>query len=174
VRQCLLILVGLVAGAAPAWAGDGESVATAGLGWGSYATPSEEKPEEDVSPDAGAVLTLSYDRGIGDALAWRVALAGGGYVGGGTSGTAALTAGLVYRFDVLKYVPYGVGAAGVLVTGGGPLPTDVVPVIELGGGLDVLRDRSLSYGLEVRVASWLGTTTTVTAGVRVSWHWGFF
>ncbi len=162
----------LVTSAGSARAGDGESALSASLGWATYASP--DKDNMTVHPSVGGVVAVTYERGISEALSWRVSLAGGGFAGGGTTGAGWVAGGLVYRFDVLKYVPYALVGVGGIGLGGGPLPGGVAPLLELGGGLDVLSSRDRSWGVEARLGSFAGDTTIFTVGVRRTWRWGYF
>lgn len=162
----------LALAAAPARAGDGESALSASLGWATYATPN--KDQKTVHPTVGGAVGVSYERGISEALSWRVSIAGGAFAGGGTSGAGWVTGGLVYRFDVLKYVPYAFAGVGGIGLGGGPLPGGLDPLLELGGGLDMLSSRDRSWGLEARLGSFAGSTTVFTVGVRRTWRWGYW
>jgi len=154
-------------------AGEGESALSASLGYGIWWLPGPK--DTSIGPDGGAVLGLTYERGISEALSWRVGIAGGAFLGGGISGAGWASGGLVYRFDVLKYVPYVLLAAGGVVIGGDPAPSvQLDPVVELGGGLDLLLGRSRSWGIEARVGTLAGDTTIVTVGVRGTSRWGFF
>jgi hypothetical protein len=168
---CALLL--LVAPRAAA-ASEGESALSGWLGGGTFVLPGEEE-DETIAPTAGGVGLVSYERGFSEALSWRVELSGGLYGGGGLSWSGAAAGGLVYRFDVLKYVPYALIELGVSYVGGGPVPEPVLdPVVQLGGGLDFLLGRSRSWGLEARVASFAGDTTTVSLGARYTLRWGYF
>jgi len=155
-----------------AYAGEGESALSPSLGYATYATL--DKDGKPASPDAGAMIGATYERGISEALSWRVSAVGGGFVGGGTTWAAWGAAGIVYRFDVLKYVPYVEVSGGAVLLGGGPLASGVDPLLELGGGLDWLQDRDRSFGVEIRLGSFAGDTTIFTAGVRTTWRWGYF
>jgi len=156
-------------------AGDGESAASAQLAAGTYVLPDPEDEDETITPIAGGVLVGSYERGFSEALSWRIELAAAVYGGGGVSWGAAAAGGLVYRFDVLKYVPYALLEVGGSYLDGGPIPERAIdPVVLLGGGVDVLQSRDLSYGVEARLASFAGDTTTVSIGVRVTHRWGYF
>jgi hypothetical protein len=175
VKRARVVVAGLCLGlgaSRAARAGEGESALSPSLGWATYATPGKE--DKVLSPTVGAAIGVTYERGISEALSWRVSLLGGGFVGGGTTGAAWLAGGVVYRFDVLKYVPYVEASVGGIALGGAPLPGTIDPLLELGGGLDVLSSRERSYGVEVRVGSFAGDTTIVTAGLRMTWRWGYF
>jgi hypothetical protein len=162
-----------IAAASPARAGDGERAVSLGLGYASYATPNEDG-DETLSPTAGAALAASYERGFGADTWWRADLIVGGYLGGGTAGSALATVGLTYRVDVLKYVPYVEAGIGALVRAGGPFDTGVEPALRIGGGIDWLRSRERSYGLAVAMTSFASDTTTVTVSLRSTWRWGYF
>lgn len=176
-RTCgsaLIVVAVLAALAGPARAGDGESALSLSVGYGIWSVPGEEK-DTRIGPDGGAVLGVEYERGFGEAWSWRVAAAGGGYAGGGWSGSGWAGAGIVYRFDVLKYVPYAEVSAGGVVLAGGPLAeARFEPAAEAGGGLDVLVDRELSWGLEARVGVFPGEIVIFTIGLRGTHRWGFF
>jgi len=83
-------------------------------------------------------------------------------------------AGVVFRFDVLKFVPYAFGGLGGIMAGGGPIDRGTDFVLVVGGGVDWLQSRERSLGLEARVASFGGDVTVVTFGVRGTVRWGFF
>jgi hypothetical protein len=164
----------VVAAPRRAAAGAGESGLSVTGGYASFT-------EGDVSASLGGALGAEYERGISESLAWRVGVDGAVFYAsateehdGGTSFAGRAGGGLIYLFDVLKYVPYASLGAGVSLVGGGPLATEVHPVLELGGGLDVLHDRGLSYGVWGRLASFVDDSAAFTAGVRVTWRWGYF
>jgi hypothetical protein len=157
-----------------AFADAGESALSAAIGGGTFTRPGK-KANQTIGPDAGGVVGISYERGFSESFSWRVDVQGGAYLGGGMSWSAAGAAGLVYRFDVLKYVPYGMVEVGATEVGGGPIPSAAfAPVVAVGGGADWLTSRDRSWGLEARVASFAGDTTMVTVAVRATWRWGFF
>ena len=185
------LLAGVAVLPASAHAGEGESAVSVGLGYATYIVPFG--PDESVSPTAGGILAVEYEYAFAEAFSVRLEAAGAFYAGGGLAYHALLDAGLVYRFDVLKYVPYGFAGLGASYGSGGPLsgqldddgirdcdPADagcgggLEPVLQIGLGLDVLRDRTSSWGVEARVASLLGDTTLFTVGLRGTWRWGFF
>jgi hypothetical protein len=161
-----MLAVALVSAAGPAAASDDESALSVSLAYGTYAIP-------DYNPH-GMVLGAEYERGFSDALAWRVSGGAGGYtLDGQRSYSGHLTVGLTYLFDVLKYVPYANLGVGGIVLGGG-MNTQVKGLIEIGAGLDVLHSRSFSYGVQLRFESFANQTAFFTAGLRATWHWGFF
>ena len=165
-------LLAILAMSSIAHAGDGESALSPSIGWATYATP--DKQGKSVSPDVGGAVGITYERGFSEALSWRVSIVGGGFTGGGTTWAAWGAAGFVYRFDVLAYVPYVEASIGGVALGGGRLPSGVDPVLELGAGLDWLRDRDRSWGVEGRLGSFTRDTTVLTIGVRSTWRWGYF
>lgn len=169
-RSSVWVLIALTG---TAYAGDGETAVSASAGWGTYATPN---PEEDatLSPSVGGGLAATYERGFGDYASWRVHGAGALYGGGGLAATGVVTAGLSYRVDVLRYVPYAAVGVGGMVRTGGPFETGLEPVLEIGGGVDWLRGRDRSWGAEVSITGFASDTTTVAIRVRSTWRWGFF
>jgi hypothetical protein len=134
-----------------------------------------------VTPTVGGSLAVTYEHAIGTDIALRGELVGGLFYGGHSDMQSALSyatlvdAGITYRFDVLKYVPYAFAGVGAVVTSGGPIGGTVDPVLVIGGGLDVLVDRSRSWSaIEGRLASFGGDVTVFTLGVRVTTRWGYF
>jgi hypothetical protein len=107
-----------------------------------------------VTPDVGGALAVIYEHSLGSDFSLRAELAGGLFYGGAgkdqsnTAYAALGDAGVVFRFDVLKYVPYAFGGIGVVATGGGPIDRGVDFVLAVGGGLDILASRARSYGFE--------------------------
>jgi hypothetical protein len=122
-RARLLVATSLVlpVAASRAHAGDGESALSPSLGWATYSTL--DKMGQSVSPTIGGAAGATYERGVSEALSWRVSAVGGAFAGGGTTWAAWGAAGLVYRFDVLEYVPYVEVSGGAILLGGGPLPS---------------------------------------------------
>jgi hypothetical protein len=174
VRTSLLAIAVVVALPRLAAAGDGESAASVGVGVGTFVMPGEME-DETIAPVLGGVVVGAYERGFSEALSWRIEASSGVYGGGGVSWTAAAAAGVVYRFDVLKYVPYALVEVGGVIVGGGPVPeTTLDPVLAIGGGLDLLRSRSRSWGIEARVASFARDVTTASLAVRTTRRWGYF
>jgi hypothetical protein len=172
---------GMVVGHGPARA-EGERALSASLGWATFSTvgkPVGRQAPPTLSPDIGGVLAVSYEHSVSSDVSLRGELAGGVFYGGEqamqgkTSFAAVGDAGVVYRFDVLKYVPYAFAGLGAVTVGGGPIDTGTDFVLVLGGGVDWLQSRERSYGLEARVASFGGDTTVVTFGVRGTVRWGF-
>jgi hypothetical protein len=175
-----LVLIALAAGPALA---EGERALSFGLGWATFSVPGEpvdnmEPPQ--ISPDIGGAASITYEHSISTDLSLRVEGAFGAFYGGGdekqSKGTYAglADAGAVFRFDVLKYVPYIFGGVGAVATTGGPIEGGVDFVVALGGGLDILMSRERSYGFEARLASFGGDTTVFTLGVRGTVRWGYF
>lgn len=162
---------------AAAHAGEGETAVSAGLGLGTWVAPNpdEDAEEETISATAGGVAQVVYEKSFSEALSWRLDAWGGLYTGGGTSYGGVVAGGLVYRFDVLKYVPYAIIELGGQVLSGGALAeTTLDPVLQVGGGLDVLRSRQSSWGVELRIGGFAGDTVTTSLGFRVTRRWGYF
>ncbi len=179
-----ILVLGVVLGAHPRAAhADNERALSASLAWATFSVPGEatgnmEPPQ--ITPDIGGALAVSYEHALGSEVSLRFELAGGLFHGGGeedqpqTSYLGLADAGAVYRFDVLKYVPYVFGGVGAVARGGGPLEGGVDFVLVVGGGLDVLVSRAWSYGIEARLASFGGDVTVFTLGIRGTHRWGYF
>ena len=178
----LCAAIGVLALAAPARA-DGDRALSVGLGWATFSTPGKKANNQEppaVSPDWGLSAALIYEHGISTDLSLRGELVGNTFSGGTTdkkqdaqSYAVVADAGVVFRFDVLRYVPYAFGGAGAVASTGGPLGASGL-VVAIGGGLDVLVNRNRSVGVELRLASFGTDLTVVTANLRVSSRWGFF
>jgi hypothetical protein len=173
-----LVFVAVLGGVAH---GDGERAVSAGVGWATFsalgkATGKQAPPS--LSPDIGGMLAVSYEQAISSDISLRAELAGGVFYGGGdamqsrTSYASLGDAGAVFRFDVLKVVPYVFGGLGGVVAGGGPIDRGADFVLVVGGGVDWLTSRERSLGLEARIASFGGDITVVTFGVRGTLRWG--
>ena len=161
--------------------GEGERALSASLGWATFSAPGKPMGKQappTSSPDIGGALGVSYEYSISTDLALRAELAGGVFHGGGqamqsqTSYASLGDAGAVFRFDVLKVVPYLFGGLGGVVSGGGPIDRGADFVLVVGGGVDWLTSRERSIGLEARIASFGGDITLVTFGVRGTLRWG--
>jgi len=178
----LVTLAASCALAAPARA-DGERALSLGVGWATFSTPGKKTGmtvPPAVSPEVGGSLSVIYEQAIGSDFSLRGELAGGMFYGGGSSGQSNTSyaglgdVGAVYRFDVLKYVPYAFGGVGGVVSTGGPLDHGAELVLAVGGGLDVLASLSRSWGFEGRLASFGGDITIFTLSVRGTTRWGYF
>ena len=130
---------------------------------------------------SGGALAVTYEHAIGTDFALRGELAGGLFHGGQREDQSPISyavladAGVVFRFDVLKYVPYAFGGlGGGRRPRGGPIDSGVDFVLAVGGGLDVLVSRARSWGVEARLASFGGDVTVFTFGVRGTSRWGYF
>lgn len=177
-----LALVTLLAAGSVARAED-ERALSLGLGYGTFSVPG--RPEDNMEPPAlsptgGGSLAVIHERMIGTDVGLRGEAVGSLFYGGEQKGQSALSfagladAGIVFRFDILKYVPYAFAGAGAVWSTGGPIDRGVDFVLVVGGGLDYLRDRHRSYGVELRLASFGGDVTVFTAGLRATQRWGFF
>lgn len=168
--------------ATPAWA-ENERALSLGLGWATFSVPGKAMGNQtppDITPDVGGALAVTYEQAIGTDVALRGELTGGLFYGGAgknqsnLSGAGLVDAGITFRFDVLKYVPYAFGGVGGVVSGGGPIDKGVDFVLVVGGGLDVLQSRSRSWGIEGKLASFGGDITLLTVGLRGTIRWGYF
>jgi hypothetical protein len=175
-----LALVACSAGVAHA---DSERALSVGLGWATFSVPGEatgDMPPPSITPTYGGALAVSYEHAIGSDVGLRAELAGGVFYGGNgedqspTSYAGLADAGVVFRFDVLKYVPYAFGGLGAVAATGGPIDSNLDLVLVVGGGVDWLVSRSRSYGLEGRLASFGGDVTVFTLGFRATTRWGYF
>jgi hypothetical protein len=155
---------------------------SAGVGWATYSTlgppPMPDKAPPTITSSRGLHLQGTYEHGVSPEVSLRAELAAAAFLDESRSYLGLGDVGAVYRFDVVRYVPYGFVGVGVVVAVGDPIDDGgdpiVDPVIVLGGGLDVLRSRTQSWGIEGRLASFAGDTTVFTLGVRGSVRWGFF
>jgi hypothetical protein len=179
VRCSALLIVAVIGSTAHA---DGDRALSAGLGWATFSTtgkPVGKQAPPALSPDFGGVFAVSYEQSFSTDVGLRTELAGGAFYGGqqamqGKTSYAVLgDAGVVFRFDVLKFVPYAFGGIGGVVAGGGPIDRGADFVLVIGGGVDWLQSRERSLGLEARVASFGGDITVVTFGIRGTTRWGF-
>ena len=177
-RLAPLVIVVLGAGVARA---DGERALSVGVSWATYSAlgkPVGKQAPPTLSPDAGGMLIASYEVAISADVALRGELAGGVFHGGNQAMQSAWSyaslgdAGAVFRFDVVKVVPYLFGGVGGVVSGGGPIDRGVDFVLVAGGGVDWLYSRERSIGAEVRIASFGGDITLATFGVRGTLRWG--
>lgn len=162
---------------------DGEQAFSVGTGWATFSTTGKKvgtMQPPALSPDIGGSVALMYEREVSTDLSLRVEGAGAVFSGGNekkettTSWAGVADVGAVFRFDVLKYVPYGFGGIGGVIAGGGPIDNKSDLVIVVGGGLDWLQSRDCSTGFDVRIASFGGNITVMTAGLRGTYRWGFF
>jgi hypothetical protein len=179
----------LAAVATAAWGGvaraESEQALSAGVGWATFSTVGEKMGNMEppaLAPDWGGSLAVIYERAVGTDLLLRGELVGGLFYGGTDpkqanqpklSGAVLGDAGVALRFDVLKYVPYAFAGLGAVYSGGGPIASSTDFVLVFGGGLDWLRSRQRSVGVEARLASFAGDITVLTIGVRGTTRWGF-
>lgn len=160
-------LVLVLAWPSPAGAGEDDRALSLSLSYGSYTLP-EHSPR-------GSVLGIDYERGFSEVLSFRASTGGGLYLeDGNRSYSGHLVVGITYLMDVLKYVPYINLGLGGIVLGGGGVDTNVNALLEMGIGLDVLHSRTFSYGAVIRFESYIQETSFFTAGLRMTWRWGFF
>lgn len=173
----VLVVLGSTASA------ESEKALSGGLGWATFSIPGKAMggmTPPDTTPDYGGALSIMYEQMIGSDVGLRAELAGGLFRGGQgkdqppTSYAGLADAGLVFRFDVLKYVPYAFAGLGAVYTGGGAIAGGFDPVLAIGGGLDILHSRQHSYGFEGRLASFGGDVTVFTLGIRGTTRWGYF
>lgn len=160
-------LVLVLARPSPAGAGEDDRALSLSLSYGSFSVP-------DHNP-RGSVLGLDYELGFSEVLSFRASGGGGVYLeDGDRSYSGHLVVGITYLMDVLKYVPYVNLGVGGIVLGGGGMDANVNALLEMGVGLDVLHSRTFSYGAVIRFESYIQETAFFTAGLRMTWRWGFF
>lgn len=166
-----IVLLTMLALPDPAAASDGETALSVFAGYGGMSITQDD---DEIQPNGGAI-GVDFERGFSEILSWRISAGGGVYTGEeGMAYSTHATAGFTYIFDVLKWVPYAnLGVGGILVTGEG-FDTRVHPLVELGFGIDKLHSRTFSYGVVVRVESFVTNTAFFSGGVRATWRWGFF
>ena len=173
-RTALALAVALLVSAAPrhARAAEGESALSGGAFYSYFQVGQGNK----TRAAHGGVLGVDYEHGLSDSYWFRAAVSGGLFGEGGSLAWAgSATLGISYRFDVIKYVPFVTVGAGAFACGGGAdLDTEVRPFVEIGGGLDVLRSRSFSWGIEARLRSYWTDVVYITVGPRFSYRWGYF
>ena len=162
---------------------EGDRALSLGLSWATFSVPGKAEGNMEpvaVTPDVGGSLAGIYEHAIGSDFSLRGELAGGLFYGGQDMNQSALSyagladAGAVFRFDVLKYVPYAFGGVGVVMTTSGPIGENTSFVLAVGGGLDVLLSREWSWGIEGRLSSFGGDVTIFTLGLRATRRWGYF
>jgi hypothetical protein len=121
----------------------------------------------------GAGLSAELQRGLTPTLWLRGTLALGYHVGDIDLWTSLATVGVTYALDVITWVPSLTIGAGVGVAGTSDDPR-ARPVIEVGVGLDRLLSRSWSAGVQTRLASFGTDSAVISAGLRLTYRWGFF
>jgi hypothetical protein len=122
----------------------------------------------------GGIAAVEYERGLTDAFWLRLSGGGGLFSADGLAWGAFGVAGVMYRVDVLRYVPWVSLGVGVIGVGGGSFATQAKALVEVGVGLDILQSTTLSYGVEIRVDSFASQVVWFTVGPRISWRWGYF
>jgi hypothetical protein len=177
-------LLAIVCLCAPAVArADGESAASVEAGYASFSTVGKKvgtMEPPSLSPDWGTNLAFVYERELSSDLYVRAEGAGAYFSGGNqakqTDSSYAVLAdvGVLFRFDVLRDVPYAFGGIGGVMSGGGPIDRGQDFVVVVGGGLDWLQTRKRSYGFDVKVASFGGNITVMTVNLRATTRWGLF
>jgi hypothetical protein len=162
---------------------EGEQAVSAEAGWATFSTTGKKVGTMEppaLSPTIGGTLAVEYEREVSTDLSLRGELAGAVFSGGNqkaqtsTSYVGLADVGVLFRFDVLRYVPYAYGGIGGIGATGGPIDRGAAFVVVLGGGLDWLQSRTCSTGFDARLASFGGNITVFTVGLRGTVRWGFF
>ena len=165
---------------------DGERAVSITGGYATFSTPGTKMGNMEppaLSPDFGLTLSGVFERAVSTDFELR-AEGGFAYFHGGeemkqspSAYTELADVGLVFRFDVLKDVPYAFGGVGVMHSSGGPIDRGWEGIVVVGGGLDILTSRERSWGGEVRLGfdfAGANNVTLVTLSLRHSYRWGFF
>jgi hypothetical protein len=162
---------------------EGERALSAGVGWATFSAPGPADKNMEptvIGTNAGGTLFGCYEHAIGTDFSLRAELAGGLFHGGNTDKQSPMSyaaigdAGAVFRFDILRYVPYAFGGVGGILTTGGVLDGGAQLALAIGGGVDYLVDRGKSFGLEARFASFGGDVSIFTLSFRATTRWGYF
>lgn len=168
-RLCAALIAALLLclGTASVRADEGERTLSLSLGVGGL-----ELADHSL---VGGVVGGDYERGVTDVLWLRASAGLGAYSDAGAlaySGHATL--GARYVLDILKYVPYAdLGLGGIYVLGE-DIEEPLQPLLQVGVGLDILTERTRSYGVFARFESFLSRTAFFSVGARMSWRSGFF
>lgn len=180
-RRWLLAIVCLCA---PSVArADGESAASVEAGWATFSTVGKKVGTMEppaLSPDWGGNLAIVFEHELSSDLYFRAEGAGAYFKGGNqakqtdSSYAGLADVGVVFRFDVLRDVPYAFGSIGGVMAGGGPIDRGSDFVVVVGGGLDWLQTRKRSYGFDAKLASFGGNITVFTVDLRATTRWGLF
>jgi opacity protein-like surface antigen len=131
----------------------------------------------------GIDLGLHYTYGLSDAfnvvgeLSW-MAFPTSGATGPQPSRVIPFGAGLVYVFDVLRWVPYaGALVGGAYANGGFVHPAFVTPDVQLAAGLDYALSREWTVGAAYRQHMWLAKTgdypNLASFAIRAEYVWGW-
>jgi hypothetical protein len=165
---------------------DGDDRALSGsLGYATFSEPGKPAHNQQsttITPDFGVTPSIMYEHAFSTDFSLRGELGGAFFSGGQnintkntgtTSWLGMADIGITFRFDVLKYVPYAFGGLGGEYSTGGALDNGFVPVLVVGGGLDVLQSRSRSWGLEARIVGFATDTTVFTLSLRGTLRWGY-
>jgi hypothetical protein len=162
---------------------EGDRAVSLGMGWATFTTPGKKVGSMEppaITPDWGLGTSAIYEHGVSTDISLRGEVAADLFNGGNSkkqrewSYSGLADAGVTFRFDVLKYVPYAFGGVGGVMSGGGPIDRGAEFVLVVGGGLDVLASRTRSWGVEGRLASFGGDITLFSLGLRGTVRWGYF
>jgi len=180
-----LLLLPAIGLAAPAHADGDDRALSLSFGYATFSEPGKptnNSQSTSITPDFGLTPSVMYEHAVSTDLSLRGELGGGFFYGGRSmnpkntgdvSWLGIADVGITFRFDVLRYVPYGFGGIGGMVSTGGALDGGAVPVIVVGGGLDILQNRARSWGFEARLVGFASDVTVFTIGLRGTARWGY-
>ena len=150
-----------------AHADEGESSFSTGVAVSGFSIP-------DHNP-LGGLIGFDYEYSVTEAVWLKLSAGGGTYYDDGNPAYAGYShVGISYLIDVLQYVPYIDLGVGVLAVAADDVEEPILPLIEIGVGMDFLTSKERSYGVFARFESFLGRSAFYSVGVRRSWRWGFF
>ncbi len=150
-----------------AMADEGESSFSVGVAASGFSIP-------DHSP-VGGLVGVDYEYSVTEAVWLKLSAGGGAYYDDGNPAYAGYShIGISYLIDVLQYVPHIDLGVGALAVGADDVEDPLLPLIEVGVGMDFLTSKERSYGVFARFESFLGRSAFYSVGVRRSWRWGFF
>ena len=131
----------------------------------------------------GIDLGLHYTYGLTDAFNFVADVGWAGFTSSDATGPQPSTiayggVGVLYVFDVLRWVPYAGGIIGPAYFAGGAVPSNfVTPDLQLAAGLDYSFNREWSAGVAYRQHLFFAKTSDypeyTSLGLRVEYVWGW-
>jgi hypothetical protein len=180
-----LVLLPVIGLATPARADGDDRALSLSFGYATFSEPGKPTRNQQptsITPNFGLTPSVMYEHAFSTDFSLRGELGGALFQGGqninpkntgSVSWMGLADVGITFRFDVLKWVPYAFGGLGAMASTGGALDGGLVPVLVVGGGLDILESRSRSWGFEARVIGFASDVTVFTIGLRGTARWGY-